>query len=200
MVHEPAPSCRHRLYRFTCEEFDRLQERSGGHCEICRKPGGDYGRPLVIDHDHDVGRWAVRGLICQGCNSYELPYREPTPSVLAYLDHPWYRTLMAGAGVSIEGPPEPGIGGVVNDRIGRSQWNRTWDGWVTHHRSPTPWRDLVKKFGPYNLVIVDVGRSQDDPVVAPKLHVNDPASVAHELRKYMPPGVRQALGRLLLEE
>jgi len=50
-----------RRYRLTLEEFDRLVERQGGLCAICREaPATD------VDHDHKTGR--VRGILCEPCN------------------------------------------------------------------------------------------------------------------------------------
>lgn len=60
-------SAQHRYYRLTCEEFDALVKRSEGRCDIC----GVITFLLVIDHDHDLGLWAVRGLLCPSCNYKE---------------------------------------------------------------------------------------------------------------------------------
>ena len=52
-------------YGISNSEFQRMEERCGGLCEVCRKPP-PKGRPLNIDHDHRTG--AVRGLVCTKCN------------------------------------------------------------------------------------------------------------------------------------
>lgn len=85
----------HRKYAMTCAEFDELWQRSGGRCEIC----GVLGRftphgMLHIDHNHLLGDWAVRGLLCSRCNTQlGTPDRLIGAEVEAYLANPW-RTVM----------------------------------------------------------------------------------------------------------
>jgi hypothetical protein len=75
----------------TCAEFEELRERAGGRCELCGvlerfTPQG----VLFIDHDNPVGRHAVRGLLCNRCNSgFENP-RVAGPERDAYLAGQWY--------------------------------------------------------------------------------------------------------------
>lgn len=59
-------NCHHRNYNLTCEQFEDLLCAAGGKCQRCRRPYED----LVIDHDHRVGQWGVRGLLCHWCNSW----------------------------------------------------------------------------------------------------------------------------------
>ncbi|GAT68794.1 recombination endonuclease VII [Planomonospora sphaerica] len=54
----------------TAVQVAALRAAAGHRCQVCRRPGDkdalNYRGPLVIDHDHDTGRW--RGLLCTGCN------------------------------------------------------------------------------------------------------------------------------------
>lgn len=70
-------------YQLTCDEMGALLTRSGGVCEIC----GRGMRKPYIDHDHELGKWAVRGLLCPSCN-VRLALRPgflDEPEVVAYL-------------------------------------------------------------------------------------------------------------------
>lgn len=80
--------CRHATYRMTCEEFGRLVDRSRGACEICHR----RVKKLYIDHDHDIGVWAVRGLVCPSCNVLLAlrPEFSEEPAVRDYLDNPFH--------------------------------------------------------------------------------------------------------------
>lgn len=51
-------------YNITAEEFTYMVMEQGGVCAICQNPSTSS---LVVDHDHTTG--AVRGLLCQKCNS-----------------------------------------------------------------------------------------------------------------------------------
>lgn len=84
----------HMHYAITCDEFVQLVLRSEGRCERCdiemRKP--------VIDHDHAIGRWGVRGLICHRCNiivaTFEEGRRPHDDLTRAYLDAaPFFHAL-----------------------------------------------------------------------------------------------------------
>lgn len=72
-------SSRHWFYKLTCTDFDQLLKRSKGRCELCR----DSARRVVFDHDHVLGLWAVRGLLCYSCNQdvivLERVQRNPHP-------------------------------------------------------------------------------------------------------------------------
>lgn len=52
--------------RRRAEHFDRLLALQGPQCAICNVVPQDPRR-LVVDHDHATG--AVRGLLCQLCNT-----------------------------------------------------------------------------------------------------------------------------------
>jgi hypothetical protein len=61
---------RAKKYGITVEQLDKMQEESGGVCEICSQPPDSGGRTssktLHIDHCHTTGQ--VRGLLCSRCN------------------------------------------------------------------------------------------------------------------------------------
>lgn len=64
-------SCHHWTFSLTCEEFDRLRERAAGACELCGIAESETPRGvLCIDHDTKYDARAVRGLICDKCNSH----------------------------------------------------------------------------------------------------------------------------------
>lgn len=63
--------CYHFYYhQLSCENFDALDARAGGHCELCGVAEEETPRGyLVIDH-FDAGRFSfVRGLVCDACNA-----------------------------------------------------------------------------------------------------------------------------------
>lgn len=67
----------HRQYRLNCADFEELIARATGRCEICGLPAERNHRgKLAIDHDHLLGRWAVRGLLCLSCNQFMHQLRE----------------------------------------------------------------------------------------------------------------------------
>lgn len=97
---------RHRLYLLSCPNFDLLRERAKSMCEICGPAGWTTRTPagsMFIDHDHGLGIWAVRGLLCGKCNALVDQNREfrSRQAVRAYLANPFHKTLalLARAGV-----------------------------------------------------------------------------------------------------
>lgn len=50
-------------YGITESDYDRMLAEQNGTCAIC----GATESPLAVDHDHETG--AVRGLLCQRCNT-----------------------------------------------------------------------------------------------------------------------------------
>lgn len=84
MPEHPGESCRHWRYQLTCVEFGQLLKRANGVCEIC----GRFARKPYIDHDHDLGVWAVRGLVCPSCNTRlaRRPGFLERPEVIVYLE------------------------------------------------------------------------------------------------------------------
>ena len=57
----------------TIEDYDKLLEKQGGVCAVCKTPPKS-GKSLHIDHDHTTG--LVRGLLCFRCNFGLSYYRE----------------------------------------------------------------------------------------------------------------------------
>lgn len=52
-----------RRYGLSLADYDILSLKQGNLCAIC----GAFPKQLVIDHNHETG--AIRGLLCQWCNS-----------------------------------------------------------------------------------------------------------------------------------
>lgn len=158
MSREPhAGSClRHRRYQLTCGEFVVLLAELGDQCGICRIPGTE-ARPayLVIDHDHEVGDWAVRGMLCSGCNRRIRGSRVPSVDAAGYLASPWYLRRFAERGISLEPLPEPPVGTIVGGRS--SYWHRADSGWLPVHArlygAPHSWAGLNHLLGPHNIWI-----------------------------------------------
>jgi hypothetical protein len=156
--------CIHRRYRLTCTQYEALVWRSAGACEVCKRPASEEdngwrqvsGR-LQIDHDHQLGLWAVRGLLCRRCNNtIDRPFMHPAYET--YSANAYYRGLLAEAGVTAETPTEPPMDSVVLDYVLR-EWRRTSDGWVALHNHdrmfayPPSWAELIYHSGPHNLRI-----------------------------------------------
>lgn len=96
--------CTHVKYLLTCDEFEDVRAIARDLCQICDKPAGEEpSGALRIDHDPLLGWWAVRGLLCNRCNS-GLPYeRLAGPRTDAYLAGPWYARRLAEAGITLSG-------------------------------------------------------------------------------------------------
>jgi hypothetical protein len=149
-------NCNHRTYRLTCRQYDRLLARAGGFCEICGLADHEnaHGR-LWIDHDHAIGDWAVRGLVCRRCNIL-LGCSSYTPLMQAFLKRAFHRALTAEAGFKSFRAPEPDLMTVLVDHSLRP-WRREAEGWwpLKRHQSvpmiPVPWDFLIYTSGPHNL-------------------------------------------------
>jgi hypothetical protein len=93
MAEHPKPkgrSCSHRRYKLSCDDYDALVLHARGRCQICRRKGEETGHGyLVVDHDDKLGYSAVRGLLCNTCNSQLAYFNLPEESMRAYLDAPW---------------------------------------------------------------------------------------------------------------
>jgi len=80
----------HVVHLLTCAEYDDLLATARGCCMLCWRSDA----PLCIDHDHQLGPWAVRGLLCRSCNSrlihVDSGAREATVGVAEYLANPWH--------------------------------------------------------------------------------------------------------------
>ncbi len=102
----PGSCLRHRRYRLNCAEFVILLAECDGHCNICKIAAPEARPPyLVIDHDHDLGDWAIRGMICSGCNRRIRAGTTPPPEAAPYLADPWHArqatTWMCKRGLAI---------------------------------------------------------------------------------------------------
>lgn len=87
---DPHERCAHRRYWVTCAEYDDLIANQGSACKLC----GRADVPLILDHDHAAGRWAVRGAVCQRCNIHmrqvDAGRREADAATLAYIEGAWH--------------------------------------------------------------------------------------------------------------
>jgi hypothetical protein len=55
-----------KRYNLSTEEYEYISFKQGHKCAICGTKSTN-GRRLSVDHDHSTG--AIRGLLCQACNS-----------------------------------------------------------------------------------------------------------------------------------
>lgn len=192
----------HEAYSLTCEELEGLLAECGRRCQICGIPSGETpAGKLFIDHDYLHGKWAVRGLLCVGCNNrlgHDTRFR---PEVAGYLENAWYIRVLAEQGITPQIPDEPPVGSRVRDGFGM-YWTRQRDGlWRSDWRScrsrALHWCSIYReRGGAHRLTVVKYG----DPVVEAELHVEDPASLAELLRQELTEPVRKALARLLLDD
>lgn len=58
----------------TWEYYDKQFEKQGGRCAICRRTEDEAHSTMtreykyfIVDHDHETG--ALRGLLCNACNT-----------------------------------------------------------------------------------------------------------------------------------
>lgn len=56
-----------RGYGLTLEDYDEMLGAQGNACAICGMTPEENGKRLSVDHDHETG--AVRGLLCNRCNT-----------------------------------------------------------------------------------------------------------------------------------
>lgn len=150
-------NCHHRHYALTCQDYEEMLVTTGQKCEMCgRHARRNTNQRLFIDHDHELGLWAVRGLLCHWCNSAlaNKPGWGVTipPAATRYLSNPWYGRRLAELGVGIEPPPEPVAGARVLDAYGRT-WTSTCRGWSCKGRERT-WNELTERFGPIGLTVL----------------------------------------------
>lgn len=96
----------HRTYMLTCGDYEGLVAFAQGKCQLCETPAAETDRgKLCIDHAHDYGPWAVRGLVCDPCNMRLARHdarKEPYPEdIYWYLINAWFsRQLTFGRGFS----------------------------------------------------------------------------------------------------
>ena len=85
------PSCYHVGYGLSCAEYDQLLAESRGCCMLCKRPSV---LPRQIDHDHELGSWAVRGIVCGSCNQclkwVDCGVKTATADIARYLANAWH--------------------------------------------------------------------------------------------------------------
>ncbi|MFG2977736.1 endonuclease domain-containing protein [Streptomyces sp. NPDC048331] len=155
MPEHPRPAgrqCSHTRYRLSCDEFDKLMRAVRSRCQLCGRTAAETGHGhLVVDHDPQVGDWAVRGVLCSACNLSIEYGRSEVAATARYLEDPWYQRVLDERGVAIT-PPEPPLGTTV--RAGRRSWLRTDEGWQALDRyrgGLLSWKEFVRRFGPHNI-------------------------------------------------
>lgn len=80
-----------KMYGLSVDEYEQMNRDQGGRCAICggARSRADSDAGLVVDHDHETG--AVRGLLCNLCNT-GLGAMRDNPEILqaaiAYLLNP----------------------------------------------------------------------------------------------------------------
>lgn len=162
-------ACGHRVYGLDCETYDRLIEHANNRCQVC---GGTPEQTkqgfLVVDHDSQVGQWAVRGLLCSPCNT-GIPAGSAPSWASAYLKSPWWQIEVARLGVDADPSPEPGLGSVVL-MPNRETWRRGEKGWQQtanwRHKPTLSWGRLNYRFGPHNIRVISerpVGSEEKTP-------------------------------------
>jgi hypothetical protein len=157
-------TCAHRNYDMSCEEYDAMWFEAAGRCEICRcLPEETKNGRLFIDHHPFTGRWAVRGLLCNACNTTlgdRYPWNDASDRFMA---NPWYARFFASLGL----PPEvvePGVGGLVACRQQghyEVRYFREADGWKQRMGASgvrsVEWRVIRQKYSPRRMEVLDSG-------------------------------------------
>lgn len=126
----PHDSCTHLGYSLTCAEYDELRALAAGQCMRCAVRTD----ALQIDHDHALGQWAVRGLVCHPCNHdvkfIDAGRRQAAPRDLEYFANAWHTKRPASATKAARVRPKvdcPACGKPTavhaNGRLGR-HWSR----------------------------------------------------------------------------
>lgn len=159
---EHATCTRHRQYHLTCDQFDELLKRADGHCEICEAESQPQikGCCLAIDHEHFVGQWAVRGLLCYVCNNRLSINRRipPDPRIQRYIANAWYVGELKRCDLSADRPPEPGVGSaILGDGHSWERFtDRREDCWVSRSQNSyraKSWSSLWWEYGPLHTTI-----------------------------------------------
>ncbi|MCG5464189.1 endonuclease VII domain-containing protein [Micromonospora sp. MED01] len=81
----------HESYRLSCRDYTELRRDHDGRCALC----GDAHGWMNIDHDHELGIGAIRGLLCPACNAghmrrIDAGERAIDDRTRRYLIEPWY--------------------------------------------------------------------------------------------------------------
>lgn len=148
-----------------CGQYEQLLARSGQCCEVCGRPGAEIPRgKLHIDHDHTRPAWAVRGLLCNRCNSHLTEAAAEARHAWAadYLDNAWWVRECERLGVPIEPSPQPDYGSAICDQFG-AMWMREGDGkWRPQGGMGRPgiswasWEWLYDHRGPHNMALLNL--------------------------------------------
>lgn len=158
----------HRGYKLGCAQYEYLLARSGQECEICGLPGTECPRGK-LHIDHHGHKWAVRGLLCNTCNtalSGRVAERRPRWAA-DYLANSWWIKECERVGVPAKMAPEPDFGSVIRD-----QWNAVWlregDGLWRPQGNQRPgissatWDWLYLQRGPHNLAPLNLYDPAED--------------------------------------
>jgi hypothetical protein len=157
---------RHRYYKLSCDQYESLLARSGQLCEICQRPPAKQAKLLI---DHGGSLWAVRGLLCNPCNTRLQHDNAWCPAAKKYLANAWWvqECVKLGYAGDWRPPTEPPVGSAI-----RNQWGIIWvhceperwhapnqdgHGWPQHC-----WKQIHSSYGPHNLVPYDLHRAIDD--------------------------------------
>lgn len=221
-------TCRHEAYRLTCAEFEILL----ADCQYSRATCGSTGAEttlgmLVIDHDGQVGDWAVRGALCTPCNVTIRIDRETPEWAERYVANPWWQRMLARRGFDYP-VPEPPDQKYINRANGYTSGTsvRDFDGHIWHLEADVwerlgrkgesqvvSWQQLVRMYGPHGLKlrisdgyepmsaeeIEELKASWKRPATAEiTLRLDDGRAAAKELRKHLFPGVSSSLAWHLL--
>lgn len=148
----------HRHYKLSCGQYELLISRAGHCCEICRRRHPH--RKLFIDHCGPL--WAVRGLLCNGCNSRLEDDKRFSQAAADYLDNAWWMQQCAAIGVPADRrDAQPPVGSSVRNQWGVVYIHTRQDSWFAPmqpgrgHASPF-WGTLCSAYGPQNLAPVDL--------------------------------------------
>ena len=224
-------TCRHQAYRLTCAEFEKLLADCQYSCATCGSTGAETTLGmLVIDHDGQVGDWAVRGMLCTPCNVSIRVDRDVPDWAERYLADPWWRRMLAR--LARELPPEEPSAHYINRDHGWTSgptvrdfdgniWHRSGDVWTRSsskrgmRTEAVSWQQLVRMYGPHTLKpwalpgyepmaaeeIAELQASWKRPVSREiALRLDDGALAAKELRKHLFPGVGTSLAWHLLND
>lgn len=153
---------RHKHYKLSCLQYERMLSESGRACQICRGAWTN-GKPHI---DHYGSQWAVRGLLYVGCNVQLMADNVFRPEAAGYLANPWWSRQCAALDLPTDLGAEPPVGSAI-----RNQWDsiyvrisdRRWYGAPRKRNSYARcWRTLYSTYGPQNLVPYDLRAALDD--------------------------------------
>lgn len=152
----------HRGHLLGCRQYERLLARSGQRCEICLTPGSECTRgKLCIDHyGYD---WAVRGLLCDRCNTMLSGKVAERGAAWAaeYLANSWWIAECEQLGLSTRIAPEPERGAVITDQFEVKRLRGSdglWRPWGRGRPgiNSASWRWIYEHRGPHNMAPVDL--------------------------------------------